>query len=98
MEEEIEESLVLEAGGGDTSVGETSWLHGKSQMLDEVNQLVELMTAEKSKLQEKIIALESEVDGCHKQTEQLRLSSERKEEHVSRLQLEQSALKEKSSQ
>ena len=36
MEEEIEESLVLEAGGGDTSVGETSWLHGKSQMLDEV--------------------------------------------------------------
>ncbi|CAI8008974.1 hypothetical protein GBAR_LOCUS6084 [Geodia barretti] len=75
MEEEIEESLVLEAGGGDTSVGETSWLHGKSQMLDE-----------------------SEVDGCHKQTEQLRLSSERKEEHVSRLQLEQSALKEKSSQ
>jgi hypothetical protein len=63
-----------------------------------VNQLVELMTAEKSKLQEKILALESEVGGYHKQTEQLRLSSERKEQQVSRLQLEQSALKEKSSQ
>lgn len=75
-EERIEESLVLEGDCGDVSAGETSWLHGKAQMLDEVskptqfiqlwasgdklqvNQLVELMTAEKSKLQEKILALE----------------------------------------
>ena len=66
--------LEEEEGGKDVSVGEASWLHGKAQMLDEVflpllilscvlcefqvNQLVELMTVEKSKLQENILALQ----------------------------------------